>query len=176
MTINEAFTLINKAEIYQDNGIINWADLGCGNGIFTQALGRMLPAGSVIYGVDKSELLKPGVTNNGVEIITRQFDFITDDLGLKNLDGILMANSLHYVKDKPAFIKKMKTWMKPDGIFLMVEYDTDIPIARWVPYPASYLTLTTLFKNTGYSQVKKLGERPSIYGRANMYSAIFRIK
>ena len=172
MTIDEAFALIDITAISQYQHIARWADLGCGNGIFTQALARLLSKGSIIYGIDKDRSIKPGVTDGGVEIISKKSDFIEDDLEIGNLDGILMANSLHYVKDKPGFIKKMKTYLKPEGIFLLVEYDTAIPVANWVPYPVSFLALTKLFENAGYTRVKKLHERPSVYGRANMYSAL----
>jgi len=171
MTIDEAFALIDTSAISQYQHITRWADLGCGDGIFTHALARMLSKASIIYGIDRVRSIKPGVTPGGVGIVSKKSDFIRDDLAIENLDGILMANSLHYVKDKPLFIQKMKTYLKPGGIFLLVEYDTDTPVANWVPYPVSFLTTTKLFGSAGY-RVKKLRERPSLYGRANMYSAL----
>lgn len=172
MTINEAIALINTENITRNTAISRWADLGCGDGLFTMALSRLLADRSIIHGIDKTSVLKHQITRTGVEIIPGKFDFVNDDLALQHLDGILMANSLHYVKDKLPFIRKIKTYLNPGALFLVVEYDTDTPAARWVPYPLSFLSLTKLFKSAGYAHIQKLGERPSVYGKKNMYSAL----
>ncbi|MEO5893299.1 MAG: class I SAM-dependent methyltransferase [Ferruginibacter sp.] len=172
MSQDEAFELIRTESIYRNENISKWADLGCGAGLFSLALARMLQKESIVYGIDKNNSLKPQVTGNGIDIIPLSKDFVQDDLGLTELDGILMANAFHYVKDKSAFIQNMEKYLKPAAIYVIVEYDTDIPVARWVPYPVSFATLLTLFNSAGYTHVKKLGGRPSIYGRGNMYSAI----
>jgi ubiquinone/menaquinone biosynthesis C-methylase UbiE len=97
---------------------------------------------------------------------------VRDPLELPPLDGILMANALHYVENKPGFIDKLKRYLKPKSGFLIVEYDLDKPVPTWVPYPVSFVALTRLFKTAGYGSVEKLGERPSRYGRGNMYAAL----
>ena len=86
------------------------------------------------------------------------------------LDGILMANSLHYVEHQAAFIRECESRMKCHRRFLIVEYDT-CNASRWVPYPVSRTKLTTLFEHAGYSSVRVLRSRPSIYRRAPLYSA-----
>lgn len=101
-----------------------------------------------------------------------QLDFVADALPLQDLNGILVANSLHYVRDKPALISKLANCLKPGGSFLIVEYDTDTPVRHWVPYPVSLRSLKQLFANAGYAAVQQLGERPSIFGRAKMYAAL----
>ena len=172
MTIEEAVLLIDTGYINPNNKISTWADLGCGKGLFTMALASLIPGGSTIYAIDKNNSLTSRVTANGVKVVTKESDFVTDELTLQNLDGILMANSLHYVKDKPEFLQKIKSYLKPEALFLIVEYDTDVPVARWVPYPLGFLSMTTLFNNAGYKSIRKLGERPSVYGRGNMYASL----
>jgi trans-aconitate methyltransferase len=169
---NEAFDLINNDHISRNKSVTHWADLGCGTGLFTQALSRLLQPGSSIHGIDNNRSLKRQTTPNGIEIIPLQLDFVTDDWGLQDLDGIVMANSLHYVKDKVAFLQKIKPCLKPGVSFLIVEYDTDTPVPAWVPYPVSFPSLVRLFTNVGYTSVQKLGERPSIYGGGNIYAAL----
>ena len=150
-----------------------WADLGCGTGTFTLALARLLPAKSLVYAVDKNKaaLNKIPAEYNDV-IIKKLHGDLTQEKLPENLDGILMANSLHYVSDKDAFIKKMQTHLKKTGCFLIVEYDTDIP-NQWVPYPVSLNSLKQLTENLGYS-LEKLGEHPSIYRKEKIYSAIIK--
>src|SRR5438552_945579 len=92
MTAAEALSLINTNTISGSAEVTRWADVGCGDGLFTFALSRMLEAGSTIYGIDTIISLKHQITGNGVEIIPMKKDFIKDNLGLQQLDGILMAN------------------------------------------------------------------------------------
>ncbi|MBN9382033.1 MAG: class I SAM-dependent methyltransferase [Chitinophagaceae bacterium] len=164
MDLREALALIDKAVplLPRPGQTQHWADLGCGSGLFTTAIARLLPAGSTVYGVDTNPTLP-----HSSSIIPIKADFEKDSLPLNNLDGIIMANSLHYVKDKPALLQKLRSYMQPQALFIIVEYDTDQPVPRWVPYPVSYVSLSKLFPHT-----QKLGERPSVYGRANMYAAL----
>ena len=89
-----------------------WADLGCGSGTFTLALAELLPPGSTIEAIDLRPGIKPQTTAGGVTIIPRVADFVADDLALNGLDGILMANSLHYVRDKPALLQKLRAYYR----------------------------------------------------------------
>lgn len=152
-----------------------WADLGCGSGVFTLALAGLLQPQSVIYAVDKdaSVLQKISSRYDEVRIEKIAVDFDKQRLSFENLDGILMANSLHYVKDKPSFIRDATTCLSGNGCFLIVEYDTRQP-NRWVPYPVDLASLTGLFNRAGFSSVQKIGERLSLFGRAKLYSAIIR--
>ena len=171
MQLSEAISLINSEHLNQSVPA-EWADLGCGSGLFSHALAHFLPEGSRIHAIDKAVILKPQVLANGVQLLPAQKDFVTDELALPPLDGVLMANALHYVKDKPLLIEKLKRALKTEGCFLIVEYDTDKPVPVWVPYPTSFSTLSRLFQSAGYRSVEKLGERPSRYGRGNLYAAL----
>src|SRR4051794_35402705 len=108
MTLREAIGLIDAASPFlQHLQPQYWADLGCGAGLFTEALTHLLPAQSTVYGVDTKPTLRQ--TDHIIPIIA---DFIKDDLPLRDLDGILMANSLHYVKGKPALLQKLDNYMR----------------------------------------------------------------
>ena len=99
-------------------------------------------------------------------------DFVRDRLPISNLDGIIMANSLHYVRDKPALIRRLRdSTLKPDHDFLIVEYDTDRPTPIWVPHPLSFSSLRSLFHMLGYHNVTRLADRPSVYNRNPIYAA-----
>ncbi len=168
MELATAIQLIKNNQLPQESPT-TWADLGCGSGLFTFALANLLKAGSTIYAIDKSPVRLDSFPANGVEIKTLQLDFVSEKLPFQQLDGILMANSLHYVRDKTVLIQQLLECLQPDGQFLMVEYDTDMPVPQWVPYPLSFRSLQKLFAN---DSVQHLGEHPSVYGRANMYAAL----
>ncbi|WPU91890.1 class I SAM-dependent methyltransferase [Mucilaginibacter sabulilitoris] len=145
----------------------HWADLGCGNGTFTNALFHLLPVGSQIEAIDRQTQRLDIPVNFAIA------NFETDELKLTDLDGIIMANSFHFVQNKKKLIAKMKPCFSGNPTFLIVEYDTD-KANSWVPYPLSFLSLCTLFTSLGYHQAIKLAERPSVYNRAKIYAALIQ--
>lgn len=146
-----------------------WADLGCGSGLFTKALQGQLPAGSTVYAVDSR---RQSLSGPGLHFV--QADFENDALPLPSLDGVIMANSLHYVKDKPSLLEKLKTYLKPGAVFILVEYDTTAA-NPWVPFPLDFTAAARLFPEAGFAVPEKIAERPSVYNRANLYSAWCRL-
>jgi ubiquinone/menaquinone biosynthesis C-methylase UbiE len=171
MKLEDAIELIRNRKISPVSKQ-SWADLGSGTGLFTLALAELLASGSKIYAVDKSatELGQlhstPGVT---IEKIIA--DFATDKLPLNNLDGMVMANSLHFIKDKYTIVNNLKTMLKDDGCFIVVEYDME-KSNPWVPYPISYDSLIDLFEACRFHSASKLHERPSVYNNSMIYSAL----
>ena len=170
MKLDEAIKLITGI-----NGRPNqkWADLGCGDGLFTRALANLLGKDSIIHAVDTNQRALSAIHDKEKEtqIKKYKFDFVDKELPFNDLDGILMANSFHFVKNKSIFISKLKTRLKPEHILLVVEYDTDVS-NPWVPYPISFKSLEKFFRENGYGSILKLHETPSLYNRANIYSAI----
>lgn len=172
MKMEDAIDMISGANFSQDVPVV-WADLGCGSGTFTRALTQLLADGSTVYAIDKDQqhILTPGEKKVHIEFI--QADFDKDSLNLPSLDGILMANALHYVQDKVSLLRHLQKMLTADPKFIIVEYDT-MQANPWVPYPVNFLHLQDLFHDAGFSQLRKLGERRSIYNRSNMYSCLAR--
>ena len=152
-----------------------WLDLGCGTGLFTLALAHNLPVGSKIIAIDKDEkvLRKIPATVNDVAIQTLAVDFVHDVLDVKEVDGILIANSLHYVKDKETLLKRLTSSVKANGVFLIVEYDREAE-NQWVPYPLTINATKALFKSLGFPSFHVLSKRPSAFGGYDMFAAIIR--
>jgi len=149
-----------------------WADLGCGSGVFTHALAKALGSGNKIFAVDRQKsLVNLQVMYAEIEFI--KADFERDELPFVNLQGIVMANSLHYIKDKPALLNKLRNHLTPDGQWIIVEYDTE-KANPWVPYPITFNQLATLFAEQGFNDVRKIGERNSIYGSDKMYGCMIK--
>lgn len=166
MEISEACNLINLPNLRSPQPQI-WADLGCGSGIFTMAPAQLLEPESMIYAVDtnKTRLMQIPDTYQNVNIKKINADFVRDNFELPESDGILTANSLHFVADKKEFLKRI---MQKTDKLVIVEYDTNIANRR-VPYPVPFTSLKSLFTD---HQVFKIGERSSIYNGGKMYSAL----
>lgn len=154
-----------------------WADLGSGAGAFTLALADLLGPGGHLYSVDKdSRALReqreaiqarfPSVT-----LDQRAADF-TRPLDLPPLDGIVMANSLHFQRDKGPVLQLVRGLLKPGGRLVLVEYNADHG-NWWVPYPLSYLTWKTLAQANGFTETRLLATVPSRFLR-EIYSALSR--
>lgn len=168
MQLREAISLIQKG-IIPHSSPQTWADLGAGNGLFSEALFSILQPGSTVHAVDLH--IQPKLEHHS-SIIFHQADFVKDKLPVPTLDGILMANSLHYVQDQVACIQQLKIHLRNcAGVFILVEYDTDRG-NQWVPYPVSFARAKTIFGDAGFSKIEKIGERPSKYRRDSMYAAL----
>ncbi len=172
MTVDEAAALIGGLRITKRG---TWADLGCGDGTFTLALATKLPVGSVIHAMDRDAAALRHIprAHAGTTIVTHVGDFTKQPWPLDSLDGALLANSLHYVRDQAKFIRACESSMKEPRRFLIVEYDTD-KANTWVPYPLSSRSLERLFSDAGYASITPLGTRPSIYRRAPIYAALIQ--
>lgn len=154
-----------------------WADLGSGGGAFTLALADLLGPGAEIYSVDRDgnalrrqeaalRAAFPGVT---VHYLRADF---TQPLALPPLDGIVMANSLHYVpdRDKESVLRRIQQLLRPGGRLLLVEYGTDRS-TYWLPYPLSFSTWQTLADRAGFVDTHLLATNPS-RSRDRIYSAL----
>ena len=144
-----------------------WADLGAGSGAFTLALAELAGPGAVIYAVDKDrgalrqlagamQARFPDVT-----LHTLAADF-TQPLALPPLAGIVMANSLHFVRRKEPVLEAVRGYLRPEGRLLLVEYNTDRGNV-WVPHPLSYPTWEQLAVRCGFARTELLATRPSSF-------------
>ena len=167
MQLKEAIQLIDKASI--DNmRATQWADLGTGAGLFAQALSMLLAPASKIYAIDQSmQAIRPVRADVAIEFL--QGDFTNTNFKLPLLDGIMMANSLHYVRDKTLLIQDLKQYLQPHAGFIIVEYDLQ-KANRWVPYPVNPDELQQLFFNEGYKKFQFTGKKKSVYNDGNIYA------
>jgi hypothetical protein len=170
MRLRDAIDMLAESGV-EALGPTIWADLGSGDGTFTLALADLLASGSAIHAMDLdgSALRRIPSAYKGVRIIRHRGDFTSRTWPFAGVDGILMANSLHYVENQAAFIRSCESKMKSRRFFLVVEYDTS-EASRWLPYPVSRTRLTSLFERAGYSSIRVLRSRPSVYRRAPLYA------
>ena len=140
-----------------------WADLGAGTGAFTLALAELVGPGGEVIAVDRDRgalrELEHARRPGGAAVRTLGADF-AKPLDLPSLDGIVMANSLHFVRDKAPVLALVHRMLKPLGRLLLVEYDADKG-NHWVPYPMSFETWRELADASGFSDTRKLATAPS---------------
>ncbi len=152
-----------------------WADLGAGRGAFTLALAELLGAQAQIYAVDKdrralqANIHRLQVRFAAVTVHTHVANF-KHALDLPPLDGVVMANALHFVRHKDAVVQHIRRALRPGGRLLLVEYNVDRG-NLWVPHPLSYNTWTKLAQRNGFAHVEQLATRPSSFLR-EFYSAV----
>jgi ubiquinone/menaquinone biosynthesis C-methylase UbiE len=152
-----------------------WADLGSGEGAFTLALADLLgPTGS-IHSVDRDgralqvQLRAMRDLFPSVAVTPLVADFTTP-LELPPLDGIVLANSLHFVRDRLAALRLVGGYLRPRGRLVLVEYNSDHS-NPWVPFPLSFRTWTTVAAEAGFRDTRQLASIPSRF-LGSIYSAV----
>ena len=152
-----------------------WAELGCGRGAFTLALAELMGRDGKIIAIDKDAGALNALTRRmatsypDVAVSFQQANF-TKSLNLPALDGLLMANSLHFVRKKGALLKRLHQSLKPKGQLILVEYNADRG-NLWVPHPMSFESWQRLASEAGFSTTRKIGARPSSF-LGEIYSAV----
>ncbi|MGD0610434.1 MAG: class I SAM-dependent methyltransferase [Anaerolineales bacterium] len=139
-----------------------WADLGSGRGAFTLALAELIGPNGMIFSVDKDKrsLQEQSLALNArfprVKVQGIRGDF-TLPLDLPPLDGIVIANALHFIAppQKPEVVQLLKSYLRPRGSFVLVEYNVDQG-NLWVPYPLTYTSWKTLAQQCGFTHTRLL--------------------
>lgn len=151
-----------------------WADLGCGNGIFTSALFTLLQPDAVLYAVDRDARAIRGLCANFAEsfpqarLLPLQADF-TRRLPLAPLDGLIMANALHFYPDKIRVLAQLQSVLKPGAPLIVVEYNAQRGNFA-VPYPLPATGFSRLAAQSGYSSAQVIRRIPSSF-LGEMYAA-----
>ena len=167
MTHQEALSFLEPSNILP--GKI-WADLGAGKGVFSYALAERLGPNGKVYAVDQSaEVMRLAPKAGSAPIIPQQRD-IGQALDLPQLDGILLANVLHYFPDPHALLKELQQYLRLSGTLLVIEYDREAA-NPWVPYPISLSQWQKLAANLPGTKNEILAKRPSQFGAGGMYLA-----
>jgi ubiquinone/menaquinone biosynthesis C-methylase UbiE len=155
-----------------------WADLGSGTGAFTLALADVLGSRGSIVSVDRDatslarqrEAMAARFPGAAVTYLRTDFE---RPLDLPPLDGLLMANSLHFVRRKEPLLRDLLGHLRPGGRFVLVEYDADHG-NPWVPHPMSFESWLRLAPTLGLVATRLGGRVPSRFLGA-IYSAFSEV-
>ncbi len=154
-----------------------WADLGSGTGAFTMALATLLGGEGRILSVDRDAgaLAEQERAMRArfprLELRTAVRDFTTLS-GISGLDGIIMANSLHFQSSAEEVLRRAWEWITPGGNLVIVEYEVELP-SPWVPFPVPYRRLAEMTDAAGLGPARLLAKRPSRY-HGQVYSALMQ--
>ena len=154
-----------------------WLELGAGEGAFTLALADLLGPGGEILATDREgwavRAAEGAVRDRFPEtrIETRTFDF-TDAIPAGLFDGVLAANTLHFVKAtaRDPVLRAIRLSLAPGGRLVVVEYDADRG-NPWVPHPFSFEMWRHEAVATGYDEPRLIGRLPSRFLGA-IYAAV----
>jgi len=152
-----------------------WADFGSGWGAFTLALAELIGMKGMIFSIDMDEhaLRRQGQAMQArfpeLKVHYLHRDYL-QPLDLPLLDGAVMANSLHFQRQKDRVLQMIGGYLKTGGRLILVEYNTDRG-NHWVPYPLSYKTWEVLAQRNGFTQTQCLASRPSRF-LGEIYSAL----
>ena len=178
MEIDEAARLIAPA-IDAKGG--SWADLGAGGGTFTRALAALLGAqgrviaverdASAVHALDRVAARRQ-VDEATIEVMRADFTALPP---LPPLDGVLLANALHFVDyaSQLRVLRDLVSLLTPGGRLVLVEYENR-EASRWVPYPVSFARFVSVAHELIGSTPIRVGERKSRYG-GTIYAAVLPI-
>ena len=152
-----------------------WLELGSGDGEFTLALADLLGPDGSITAVDQDkwalnslarrlEALAPHVT---LETVKQDF---TGAIPTGPFDGVLAANSLHFVADLGPLLVTIRENLAPGGRLVIVEYDAEHG-NPYVPHPISWERWRTLAPAAGFTEPELVHRVPSRF-LGSIYGAV----
>lgn len=148
-----------------------WADFGAGTGTFTRALRSLLSPGRRIYAVDSDVAAIAALREIGDDVIPILADFSTAlELPEAALNGMLLANALHFVPDAGGVLRRLVKLLTPGGRVVLVEYDRRAA-NPWIPYPIGSDRWPELVSAAGLVNPRVTARRKSLYA-GELYAAV----
>ena len=153
-----------------------WADLGAGTGTFTRALASLIGPSAVVYAVDQdAHALRTlsraprDAADAAIRIVVGDF---TEAVELPALDGVVLANALHFVPyaDQARVLRRVALYLTERAPIIVVEYERRVA-NPYVPFPIAFDALGRLARECELGAPRLLATRPSRY-RGSIYSAV----
>ena len=173
MNHNELMALIHDGIPDHSHHDETWADFGAGRGNFTLALHDILGDEAAIIAIDRNandlDYLARRHASDRIQTLNADFTHLLD---LPPLDGVLMANALHFVRGKHQadVLRQIVSYMKTGETAIIVEYELQ-RYRPWIPHPVSYSRFKELAAEVGLEDVQQVGIRRSPTRGDSMYAA-----
>jgi len=75
---------------------------------------------------------------------------------------VYQQESASHSSDKMAVLRHLRSYLKPNGLFVLIEYNVDSG-NPWVPYPLTFETWHVLALHAGFNEPRLLAKRPSSF-------------
>jgi tRNA A58 N-methylase Trm61 len=152
-----------------------WADFGSGTGAFTLALAELIGPSGALHSIERDEYairqqqraMHDRFPDRRVHYHTADF---TRPIDLPALDGLVIANALHFYRQPLSIVQRLKAFLKSGGRFVIVEYNVEQGNSA-VPYPISLEHWVELAASAGFAHTERLATRPSRFLK-EFYSAV----
>ena len=112
-----------------------WADMGSGSGAFTLALVDLLGSTGQVHSIDMDRAAlrqqKKAINMRFPETaVTYHVADYTKQLALPSLDGIVIANSLHFHhgQERERVIDLIRSYLRDGGRLILVEYFDNVKL------------------------------------------------
>jgi SAM-dependent methyltransferase len=174
MTDADALDLLRAAVPAADGEV--WADLGAGTGVFSRALATLVGRAGRVIAVDRDARALASIRGRRhpppgpAAAIEGMVGDVTGPLALPALDGVVMANVLHFVADAAGVLARVAGLLRPGGRLVLIEYEGRRP-GPWSPYPVDFDRFVELARSSGFTPPRAVARRPSRYG-GEIYVAV----
>jgi ubiquinone/menaquinone biosynthesis C-methylase UbiE len=171
----DALALLRASGDFADGE--KWADLGAGRGTFTRALATLVAPDGRVHAVDRDAgaldaIRRWAAGRRPRASISLVHADVTGALVLPPLDGVVMANVLHFIREQSSVLERVAGLLKPGGRLVLIEYEGRRP-SRWVPHPLSPARFAELAAEAGLIAPRVVATRPSAFG-GELYVAVAR--
>ena len=116
--------------LYIRNGMAI-ADVGAGSGLFTFPLAERTGPAGIVYAVDINPALldhiagiKKSVNSGAVRTVLASED---DPKIPAPVDIVFFCDTLHYIADQPAYLRKLASYVKPGGRIAVIDFTRNWP-------------------------------------------------
>ncbi|HYR08963.1 MAG TPA: class I SAM-dependent methyltransferase [Longimicrobium sp.] len=153
-----------------------WADLGAGTGVFSRALATLVGRAGRVIAVDRDARALASIRGRryppegpaaAIEVVVGD---VTQPLALPPLDGVVMANVLHFIADAAGTLRRVAGLLRPGGRLVLMEYEGRRP-GPWTPYPVDAARFVELAAASGFTPPHIAARRPSRFG-GEIYVAV----
>jgi ubiquinone/menaquinone biosynthesis C-methylase UbiE len=129
-------------------------DLGAGTGNYISALSRIRPE-SRYFHVDfdhvMNEIAKNKYSELGISDVTVCEDYVQRiDFQDEKFDLVICVNALYAMSPHDAILKKIRRWLKPNGVFFVIDFGRRNRMIDW-----SWYLLSNLVKDHGVVECAK---------------------
>ena len=117
------------------------------------------------------ELQSLQLKNCLLEIVQEDFN---EPLDLPSLDGLLIANALHYSRHPIQTLENLLQYLHSGGTFILMEYELEQPRGHWIPYPITFRKFQKIAEPLPLTEPVEKARIPSVYGNNYIYLACCR--